>query len=128
MVTNTVIVIESGIGGMALGFQKAGFNVAAAFEEDKNASDVYKVYRYSLLELQPEDVPDADVIAADLTKLRPLHRGHVLLDMNPQYFEALYNIFTFKHPKAFLIVMKKGMCKDAALCQLECGQNAISPD
>ena len=120
MVTNTVIVIESGIGGMALGFQKAGFNVAAAFEKDKNASDVYKeninqkIYRYSLLELQPEDVPDADVIAADLTKLRPLHRGHVLLDMNPQYFEALYNIFTFKHPKAFLIVMKKGMCKDAA--------------
>lgn len=42
MVTNTVIVIESGIGGMALGFQKAGFHVAAAFEKDKNASDVYK--------------------------------------------------------------------------------------
>lgn len=120
MVTDTVTVIESGMGGMALGFKEAGFNVAAAFEKDKNASDIYKknisheIYGYSLLELRPEDVPDADVVAADLTKLWPLHRGYALSDINSQYFEALHNIFAFRHPRAFLVVMKKDMYKDAA--------------
>lgn len=32
---NTVVILEAGIGAMSYAFEKAGFQIAAAYEEDK---------------------------------------------------------------------------------------------
>lgn len=37
MILNTVVILNAGIGAMSLGFAEAGFQIAAAFEQDKKA-------------------------------------------------------------------------------------------
>lgn len=70
---NTVVVLEAGMGALSLGFKQAGFQVTAAFEKNERAAAIYErnmkdqIDRRGLLELSPEEIPEADVIAADLT-------------------------------------------------------------
>ncbi|EKB55806.1 DNA (cytosine-5-)-methyltransferase [Falseniella ignava CCUG 37419] len=58
----------SGVGGIELGFEQAGFNVIWGNEIDLKASETYKLNHESKLivddihNIQSDDIPDVDVI------------------------------------------------------------------
>lgn len=62
MRTIKAIDLFSGIGGLSLGFEKAGINVVAAFEIWKNAIDVYKSnFNHPVYETDLSDVKDMSI-------------------------------------------------------------------
>lgn len=64
----TVAGFFSGVGGIELGFEQAGFQIVFSNEIDKNATETYnlnhehKVVLGDIQNIKSEDVPDADVI------------------------------------------------------------------
>jgi DNA (cytosine-5)-methyltransferase 1 len=63
-----VVDLCCGIGGFSLGFKMAGFRIVAGIDVDDGALSVFqrnfpeaKAIKADLLEIGPDDVPDADV-------------------------------------------------------------------
>ncbi len=98
-----VAVIDPGFGGMALGFKEAGFNVTVVFDKYVKA---------------PENIPDSDVIAVNLIEMPPLCHADRPQDKRREitydYFTAVCRMIESKRPKAFCLVMQKGMHKNPA--------------
>ncbi len=124
---STVAVIEAGIGALSLGFKEAGYQVVAAFEEDKKAVEAYRrnlneIYECSLLELLPEDIPDTDVIAIDLMKASPFKKEGLRQEKEDPFgiraLMKIQKIIDIKRPLAFCFVMKKRMGKSVFLTNL----------
>lgn len=117
MILNTVVILNAGIGAMSLGFAEAGFQIAAAFEQDKKAVALYKrnindkIYECDLLKLTTNEIPDADVIAADLMHISLFQR----IEQNrankswtgDEHLIKVYKIVKEKNPPAFCFVMRK---------------------
>lgn len=84
MMRNSVVILNAGIGALSMGFERAGFQVTAAYEKDKKAVEIYNINRNdnlseaALLELVPESLPDADVIVVDICRGMPF----------PQFFQS----------------------------------------
>ena len=112
---NTVVVLEAGIGALSLGFKQAGFRVTAAFEKDKRSVDIYEcnmkdqIYRRSLQELSPGEIPEADVIAADLTSAKLFRNrtddGTKESGISNSSLEKMYEIMKQNAPQAFFLVL-----------------------
>lgn len=113
---NTVVVLEAGIGAMAMGFENAGFHVIAAYEKDKKAIEIYrnnvneKIYFADMLELQPESIPDADVLAGNLSEVLSVNIANRKVS-GGDYLTKLQKILRCKNPSAFCFMLKKAMIK-----------------
>lgn len=64
-----VVDLFAGCGGMSLGFQNAGFNIAAAYDNWDKAVATYR-YNFSHPAIKA-DLMDADSISKDITKFKP---------------------------------------------------------
>lgn len=111
---NTVVVLEAGIGALSLGFWQAGFQVTAAFEKNKKSIDIYKrnlndeIYERDLSELSLQEVPKADVIAADLTGMpvfKAAASGYLRDNTKSMYLKKVYEILKINVPQIFCFVL-----------------------
>ena len=110
---NTVVVLEAGIGALSLGFWQAGFQVTAAFEKNKKSIDIYKrnlndkIYERDLQELSPQEIPRADVIAADLTGMPTFKAasGYLRDNTKSMYWKKVYEILKINAPQIFCFVL-----------------------
>lgn len=116
---NTVVVLEAGIGAMALGFENAGFHVIAAYEKDKKAIEIYKhninenIYSADLSEVQPADIPNADILVGNLSE--SISSDLDKMDGCSRYLEKLQKIIYYKTPAVFCFMMKKNIIRSGLL-------------
>lgn len=123
---NTVVILEAGIGGMSFAFERAGFQVAAAYEGDKKAVEIYRknlmhpIIPCCLSDIDPFDIPDMDILAGQIFSPLPtvlpshekqnadLYRFDLYCKINPDadhdffhmltdFYKTKYLIFEFKN-------------------------------
>lgn len=120
MMRNSVVILNAGIGALSMGFERAGFQVTAAYEKDKKAVEIYNINRNdnlseaALLELVPESLPDADVIVVDICRGMPFtfaKRAGFKDKNDGEELLKVFNIIQSKKPKAVCLVMKKLLYK-----------------
>ena len=108
----------SGAGGLDLGFEQAGFDIVWANEFDKKVTPTLKhnfpdtvVDDRSIIEIQPEDIPEVDGFIGgppcQSWSLGGALRG--LEDKRGQVFLTYINLIKAKTPKFFLIENVAGM-------------------
>lgn len=130
--TLTVGGLFAGIGGIELGFKKAGFDILWANEVDKNACKTYRVnhkhklFERDLRELQTNEVEKIDILTggfpcqafsvAGLRKGFSDDRGNVFFqilrfidDLEPKviFLENVKNLKSHDHGKTFEIVIQE---------------------
>lgn len=119
---NTVVILEAGIGAMSYAFEKAGFQIAAAYEEDKKAVELYRrnlthpITECRLSDIDPYDVPDMDILAGQLffPAFRVAGRSEKQYDSLKKWREIVF----FKKPSIFLLVTNSVMSKNPHFLQL----------
>lgn len=105
-----VIDLLPDIGGRSIGFKNAGFQVVYAIDNNERDANIYrkfiginKLYLDNLNEINPETLPDADVITGKLVIDSFSVSGRkepILLETSN---DAIYNIIANKSPKFFLL-------------------------
>lgn len=103
-----VLDLNSGLGGRIYAFEKAGFEVAAAIDNDFENCKIMislikkeKILKCNLLEVNPESLPDAEVITAKYVqqsfavtaKEYNIHKTNMVI----------FDIISKKNPMAFLL-------------------------
>lgn len=108
----------SGVGGIELGFQQAGFATVWANEFDKHANKTYAANfgsdhldTRSIWEVNPREIPDHDVFVGGIPCQAFSHSGNRkgFADERGVLFNAFARILTVKKPQAFLLENVKGM-------------------
>lgn len=67
-----VIDLFAGAGGFSKGFRDAGYEIAAAVDKDRHATDTYR--------LNHPEVPHSRIITADITEMEPIAAGSEATD------------------------------------------------
>ncbi len=105
-----VLDLNAGLGGRIYAFEKAGFEIVAAIDSDAENCEIMaswmaadKIIKYDLLELRPEDLPDADIITAKYIQRLSYESGRIRYDMPKNENEAIFNIISIKNPLLFLL-------------------------
>lgn len=108
----------SGVGGIELGFQQAGFTTAWANEMDPHANKTYAANfgsdhldTRSVWEVNPREIPDHEVFVGGIPCQAFSHSGSRkgFADERGVLFNAFARILTVKKPQAFLLENVKGM-------------------
>lgn len=108
----------SGVGGIELGFQQAGYEIVWANEFDKNANKTYTLNfgsdhldTRSIWSVNPREIPDHDVFVGGIPCQAFSHAGERkgFEDDRGVLFNAFARILTVKKPRAFLLENVKGM-------------------
>ena len=111
---NKVIILGAGIGTITMGFEKAGCEIVAAYEKDKKAIELYqknlnsKVDELDQLFLTPEDLPEADILACDISGNS--FRVNVIASKAVDEFDdAIKIIINYKVPKIICLFGPQGI-------------------
>jgi DNA (cytosine-5)-methyltransferase 1 len=123
-----VVSFFAGAGGLDLGFQQAGFNVAWANEYDREIWETYDknhlhttLDRRSIVDIQSSEVPDCDGIIGgppcQSWSEAGMKRG--ITDKRGQLFYEFMRILADKKPKFFLAENVSGMLMPAHKTALE---------
>lgn len=115
----TAVVINAGLGEMSLGLKMAGFEVLAAFENDKKALEIHKanldIPGFPLVweNMTTWNVPDVDLLAGKLyDPLPPDYRGHALsTERSGATVDDFLKILELYYPKAFLLALGAGFAR-----------------
>jgi DNA (cytosine-5)-methyltransferase 1 len=108
----------SGVGGIELGFQQAGFETVWANELDAHANKTYvanfgdaHLDTRSIWEVNPREIPDHDVFVGGIPCQAFSHSGSRkgFADERGVLFNAFARILMVKKPQAFLLENVKGM-------------------
>lgn len=107
-----VISLFSGAGGLDLGFKNAGANIVWANDIDKDAVETYKlnldnnIICEDIKKINPEDIPDADVIIGGFPCLGftvAKGKSRDICDFHNFLYLEYLRITKAKNPKLFLI-------------------------
>lgn len=108
----------SGVGGIELGFQQAGFRTVWANEIDRQANKTYAANfgsdhldSRSIWAVNPREIPDHDVFVGGIPCQAFSHSGQRkgFDDERGVLFNAFARVLTVKKPRAFLLENVKGM-------------------
>ena len=108
----------SGVGGIELGFQQAGFEVVWANENDKYANQTYianfgsdHLDTRSVWDVNPTEIPDFDVFVGGFPcqAFSGAGKGLGFEDPRGVLFRAVAHILRLKQPPAFLLENVKGL-------------------
>ena len=109
-----VIDLMTGIGGRALGFQQAGYNVIYAIEQEPVCKDIYnqilKTDNFILSSIENislKNLPESDVISAKLQS--GTFKNIIKKDSERNVNEVILEIIVKKSPKAFVLEVPSGM-------------------
>jgi len=108
----------SGVGGIELGFQQAGYQIVWANEFDKNANKTYAANfgtdhldTRSIWAVNPREIPDHDVFVGGIPCQAFSHAGEKkgLDDERGVLFNAFARVLAVKKPAAFLLENVAGL-------------------
>lgn len=114
----TAVVLNAGLGDLALGLRSAGFQIVAAYESEQAAMEIHRanidvpVFLLQSEKFEPRIIPNADLLAARLysPQLSAPHRmsprNHC--DIAARHFLELLHICC---PKAFLLALNAASIK-----------------
>lgn len=105
-----VLDLNAGLGGRVYAFQNAGFEIIAAVENDVENCKIMaswmrenKIINRDLLEINPDELPDAEIVTASYIQQLSFHSGHMRYDIPKSENVAIYNIISKKTPILFLL-------------------------
>lgn len=105
-----VLDLNAGLGGRVYAFEKAGFEIAAAVDEDAENCEIMaswlagnKILKQDLLKVDPDALPDADIITAKYIQQLSYEAGRMRYDMPRNENLAIYDIIARKNPILFLL-------------------------
>ncbi len=105
-----VLDLNAGLGGRIYAFEKAGFEISAVIDKDfENCAIISswvntdKIINKNLLELKPNELPDADIITAKYIQHSSYELEHMKYDMVVSENTAIFNIILQKNPILFLL-------------------------
>ena len=94
-----VLDLNAGLGGRIYAFEKAGFEISAVIDKDfENCAIISswvntdKIINRNLLELKPNELPDADIITAKYIQHSSYELEHMKYDMVVSENTAIFNI------------------------------------
>lgn len=105
----TVVSLLCGAGGMDYGFKLAGFKVILGVDRDKDSCDTYKknidadVYNTDIFQLDPNELPDSDVIISSIITPSFSVTRNVQKDVSVQYLDTILKIISLKQPKSIVL-------------------------
>lgn len=105
-----VLDLNSGLGGRIYAFEKAGFEVVAAIDNDVENCEIMaswmgkeKILNYDLLEVNPEILPNAEIITAKYIQHLSCESGRMRYDVPKNENIVIFNIISKKNPGAFVL-------------------------
>lgn len=105
-----VLDLNAGLGGRIYAFEKAGFEIVAAIDNDVENCEIMtswmgegKILNYDLLEVDPDALPDADIITAKYIQHLSYESGRMRYDIPKNENIAIFNIIAKKSPILFLL-------------------------
>ena len=105
-----VLDLNSGLGGRIYAFEKAGFEVVAAIDNDVENCEIMaswmgkeKILNYDLLEVNPEILPNAEIITAKYIQHLSYESGRMRYDVPKNENIVIFNIISKKNPGAFVL-------------------------
>lgn len=110
MIGKRVLDLNGGLGGKVHAFQKKGFDVVKVIDNDTENCKILekitakdKVMHSDILEIDPSNLPDVDIIIADYT-FQTFSFARKRKDDNKRDInQAIFNIISKKRPQIFLI-------------------------
>lgn len=106
----TVADFFAGIGGLRMGFEKAGYKIVYSNDIDKNCCKTYRdnfgeIDERDIREVQPDLIPDFDVLIGGFPcqPFSMIGKRRGLNDDRGKLFFELIRIMAAKRPKAFLL-------------------------
>lgn len=109
MIRKRVLDLNGGLGGRAYAFQNSGFNIVEVIDNDKENCEILsktidsgKISNNNLLELEPNSLPDAEIIMAKYLQQTILANGKKI--SSKDYFNNIFiEIICQKMPYIFLL-------------------------
>lgn len=105
-----VLDLNAGLGGRIYAFEKVGFEIVAAIDNDVENCEIMtswmaadKILNYNLLEVKPDILPDADIITAKYIQHFSYASGRMRYDMPENENIPIFNIISKKNPILFLL-------------------------
>ncbi len=103
-----VLDLNAGLGGRIFAFEKAGFDIVGAVDFDKENCEIMeswleksKIIQADLLYIDPDDMPEADLIMGKYVQQSFSKHGEKLADKNVNM--SIYTIIARKKPRVFLL-------------------------
>lgn len=110
MIKKTVLDLNAGLGGRTYAFQKMGFEIVGVIDNDAENCKVIGSWLQSgnlqytnLLEVDPNALPDADIITAKYMQFTFVESGLRMYSSKEHVNDAIYNIIKIKNPALFLL-------------------------
>ena len=110
-----VLDLNAGLGGRIYAFETAGFEIAAAIDNDAENCDIMKswvkeekILNYNLFEIDLDTLPDADIITAKYTQYVPSLSGSLRRDKSQNVNTVISDIISKKNPILFLLEVPVG--------------------
>ncbi|OGK38591.1 hypothetical protein A3F34_03345 [Candidatus Roizmanbacteria bacterium RIFCSPHIGHO2_12_FULL_44_10] len=114
----TAIDLFAGIGGMRLGFEKAGFEIVYSNDIDKYSCETYKanfgeIDERDIREVRAEKLPDFDVLLGGFPcqPFSQIGKRDGLDDPRGQLFNEIVRILNVKKPRAFVLENVKNLIR-----------------
>lgn len=105
-----VLDLNAGLGGRIYAFEKAGFEIVAALDDDIENCGIIaswltkdKVINCKLFEVNPDNLPDADIITAKYVQHQFYKPVQMNADMKSDENIAIFNVISKKNPILFLL-------------------------
>lgn len=110
MIKKTVLDLNAGLGGRTYAFQNMGFEIVGVIDNDAENCKVIDSWLQSrnlqyadLLEVDPNVLPDADIITAKYMQHAAVENGLRMYSSKEYVNDAIYNIIKVKNPALFLL-------------------------
>lgn len=105
-----VLDLNAGLGGRIYAFKKAGFEIVAAVDNDVENCEIMsswmdedKILNCDLREVDPDALPDADIITAKYIQHMSYESGRKRYDVPKSENIAIFDIIVKKNPILFLL-------------------------
>lgn len=105
-----VLDLNSGLGGRIYAFEKAGFEIVTAIDNDAENCEIMaswmekeKILNCNLLKVDIDTLPDAEIITAKYIQHQSNESGRMRYDRPENENIVIFNIISKKNPIAFLL-------------------------
>lgn len=110
-----VLDLNAGLGGRIYAFEKAGFEIVAAIDNDVENCEIMKswvtedkVLNYNLFKVDPDTLPDADIVTAKYIQYMSSLTGSLRRGKFQNVNMVIFDIISKKNPILFLLEVPVG--------------------
>lgn len=110
---NRVLDLNAGLGGRIYAFEKAGFEIVAAIDNDGENCEIMKswvtedkILNYNLLEVNPDNLPDTDIITAKYIQNMSSAPYLLKYGKSQNINMKIFDVISKKNPILFLLKLR----------------------